>query len=281
MNETTTGTICRYRTNMKQIPNIFTLLNLICGCLSIVFTLQNNIIFINETGGTSDIMPEQMWLGAVFIFAAAVIDFLDGFLARALNASSEMGKQLDSLSDVVSFGVAPGIILYQLLRMSWAQDTDGMNVSIIALVPAFIFSAAVAWRLAKFNISSTQTSSFMGVPSPAGGLLIASFPLIIWYQYFGVQEYLLNPWILYGVILLMSYLMNSNRRFLAMKFKDFSFKNNSTTYILMLLAVVCIVFLKWLAVPVIFILYVLFSLFTKEAVITTVDTNQKNIDITV
>jgi CDP-diacylglycerol---serine O-phosphatidyltransferase len=263
------------------IPNIFTLLNLICGCLSIVFTLQNNIIFINDMGGTSDIMPEQMWLGALFIFAAAVIDFLDGFLARALNASSEMGKQLDSLSDIVSFGVAPGVILYQLLRMSWAQDADGMNVSIIALIPAFIFSAAVAWRLAKFNISTTQTSSFIGVPSPAGGLLIASFPLIIWYQYFGVQEYLLNPWVLYAVILLVSYLMNSNRRFLAVKFKDFSFKNNSTTYILILLAVVCVVFLKWLSVPVIFLLYVIFSFFSKEPAVAIADINQKNIDLTV
>ena len=268
---------------MKQIPNLFTLLNLICGCLSIVFMLQSNIIFINDMGGTSDIMPEQMWLGAIFIFAAAVIDFLDGFLARALNASSEMGKQLDSLSDIVSFGVAPGVILYQLLRMSWAQDADGMNISILALIPAFIFTAAVAWRLAKFNISTTQTNSFIGVPSPAGGLLIASFPLIFWYQYFGVQEYLLNPWILYVIIVFVSYLMNSNRRFLAMKFKDFSFKNNSTTYILILLSIICIIFLKWMAVPVIFLLYVLFSTLSKEPVVATAATatNQKNIDLTV
>ena len=266
---------------MKQIPNIFTLLNLIFGCLSIVFTLQSNIIFINEMGGTSDIMPEQMWLGALFIFAAAVIDFLDGFLARALNASSEMGKQLDSLSDVVSFGVAPGVILYQLLRMSWAQDANGLNVSIIALIPAFIFTAAVAWRLARFNISSTQTNSFIGVPSPAAGLLIASFPLIIWYQYFGVQEFLLNPWVLYGIILLVSYLMNNNMRFLALKFKDYSFKNNATTYVLLLIAIVSIVFLKWLAVPVIFLLYIIFSVFSKEPAVTTRNINKENIDVTV
>lgn len=266
---------------MKQIPNIFTLLNLIFGCLSVVFTLQGNIIFINEMGGTSDIMPEQMWLGALFIFAAAIIDFLDGFLARAMNASSEMGKQLDSLSDMVSFGVAPGVILYQLLRMSWAQDANGLNVSIIALVPAFMFTAAVAWRLARFNISSTQTNSFIGVPSPASGLLIASFPMIIWYQCFGVQEYLLNPWVLYAVILLVSYLMNSNRRFLAMKFKNFSFKDNSRTYLLILLAIICIVLLKWLAVPVIFLLYIIFSFFSREPAVTTTNINKENIDVTV
>lgn len=232
-------------------------------------------------GGTSHIMPEQIWLGALFIFAAAVIDFLDGFLARALNASSEMGKQLDSLSDIVSFGVAPGIILYQLLRMSWAENANGMNVSLIALLPAFIFTAAVAWRLAKFNISTTQTSSFIGVPSPAGGLLIASFPLIIWYQYHGAHEYLLNPWVLYGVILFVSYLMNSNRRFLAAKFKDFSFKNNAFTYFFIILSVIGIIALKWLAVPVIFVLYLLFSFFSKEPVVTRTEINKGNIDVTV
>jgi len=267
---------------MKQIPNLFTLLNLICGCLAIIFSLLPNDQLITIDGQEQVWqMPEQMWIGALFIFAAAVIDFLDGFLARLLNAASEMGRQLDSLSDVVSFGVAPGVMLYQLLRLSWAKEAFALNVSILALLPAFIFTAAVAWRLARFNISTTQSNSFIGVPSPAAGLLIASFPLIVWYQYFGVQDYLLNPWVLYAVILLVSYLMNSRRRFLALKFKNFSFKDNVATYLLVLLSVVSILFLKWLAVPVIFVLYLIFSLVSKEPAVSTTEVDKANIDATV
>ena len=101
---------------MKQIPNLFTLLNLVFGCIAIVLILQTgeSIVLMDQTGATFVNLPEKIWLGAIFIFAAAVIDFLDGFLARAFHATSKMGEQLDSLSDVVSFGVAPGMILYQL-----------------------------------------------------------------------------------------------------------------------------------------------------------------------
>src|SRR5215216_3163382 len=174
---------------MKQIPNLFTLLNLVFGCIAVVFILQTgeSIIVMDNTGATQVVMPEKIAWGALFIFAAAIIDFLDGFLARLLKSSSEMGKQLDSLSDVVSFGVAPGMILYQLLRISYAREPDGLDVSIIALLPAFIFTSAVAWRLAKFNIADNQSHNFKGVPSPAAGLLIASFPLILLYPYFDIQ----------------------------------------------------------------------------------------------
>ena len=144
---------------MKNIPNLFTLLNLIFGCIAIVFILQTgeSIIVMENTGATQVYMPEKIWWGALFIFGAAIIDFLDGFLARLMRANSEMGKQLDSLSDVVSFGVAPGLILYQLLRLGYAQEPNGLNVSILALLPAFIFTASVAWRLAKFNLANNQS----------------------------------------------------------------------------------------------------------------------------
>ena len=250
---------------MKQIPNLFTLLNLIFGCIAIVCILQTGetIVQLDNFGATQVFLPEKIWWGALFIFFAAVIDFLDGFLARLFRASSETGKQLDSLSDVVSFGVAPGMILYQLLRLGYAQGENGLEVSVWALLPAFIFSAAVAWRLAKFNLSTNQTASFQGVPSPAAGLVVASFPLIIFYQYFGIQTLFINPWFLYAVILVLSYLMLSPRTFMALKFKDFSFKNNLLKYILLSVALVCIVALKWLAVPIIFILYLVLSFFSK------------------
>ncbi|HEV8079836.1 MAG TPA: CDP-alcohol phosphatidyltransferase family protein, partial [Chitinophagaceae bacterium] len=137
---------------MKQIPNIFTLLNLFFGCLAIVFALQTEsvIIYVNdEFSGSSFNIPEKLAWAGIFIFIAAIIDFLDGFVARLLHATSLIGKQLDSLSDVVSFGVAPAVIIYQLLRLSFAKEENGLDVSIIWLMPAFILSCAAAYRLAK------------------------------------------------------------------------------------------------------------------------------------
>ena len=268
---------------MKQIPNIFTLLNLIFGCIAIVLILQTgeSIVILDSLGATQVTLPEKIWQGSLFIFGAAIIDFLDGFLARLLKANSEKGKQLDSLCDVVSFGVAPGMILYQLLRIGYAQGENGLDVSVIALLPAFIFSAAVAWRLAKFNISTNQSYSFRGVPCPAAGLLIASFPLIIWYQYFNIQQLFINVWLLYAVILIVSFLMVSNVPFMALKFTDYSLRSNWIKYLLLLLSVICIITLHWLAVTVIFVLYILFSLFAKEPPPMVADTNRATLDVTV
>jgi CDP-diacylglycerol---serine O-phosphatidyltransferase len=252
---------------MKQLPNFFTLLNLVFGCIAIVLIMQTGdpiVEFKPEEAVWFPYYPENISLGALFIFAAAIVDFLDGFLARALKASSEMGAQLDSLSDVVSFGVAPGMILYQHLRLGYTQMEDGMNMPVIALIPAFLFTAAVAWRLAKFNISSDQSDSFRGVPSPAAALLVASFPLIVWYQSLGLQFYFINVWVLYAVIIILSYLMVCNQRFMAFKFKDYSFGNNMPKYLLLIAGLVAIIFLKWLAVPVIFILYIILSLVSKD-----------------
>jgi CDP-diacylglycerol---serine O-phosphatidyltransferase len=251
---------------MRQIPNIFTLINLVFGCIAIVLILQTgeSIVSLDQAGMMLVNFPEKIWQGSLFIFGAAIVDFLDGFLARMLKANSEKGKQLDSLCDVVSFGVAPGMILFQLLRIGYAREEDGLNVSIIALLPAFIFSMAVAWRLAKFNISTNQTYSFRGVPSPAAGLFVASFPLIIFNQYFDLQFLFINTWFLYAVIIICSYLMVSNHTFLAIKFTDYSVKNNLLKYILLFISLVAIIALKWLAVPVIFVLYIIFSLFSKE-----------------
>lgn len=272
---------------LSHIPNFFTLLNLIFGCIAIILILQTGqgIISLDETGATEVIFPEKIWQGALFIFGAAIIDFLDGFIARLFKSTSKMGEQLDSLSDVVSFGVAPGVILYQLLRMSYAQEENGLEVSMIALLPAFIFTAAAAWRLAKFNISTEQSYGFKGVPTPAAGLLIASFPLIIWYEYFGIQQLFINKWFLYAVILIMSYLMVSNLPLMGMKFKDFTYKNNKGRFVLAALSLITIIALAgtkmiWLAWPVIFVLYIILSVIYKEPV--TVDSaNKKTIDVTV
>src|SRR6185436_10671830 len=135
---------------MKQIPNLFTLLNLVFGCLAIICTLQNGIMISVDTKGAQFLdIPEKIWLASLFIGLAAVVDFLDGFVARIFKASSEMGKQLDSLADLVSFGVAPGMIIYQFLRLSFAQQEGGLDVSTLWLLPAFLIPCAGAYRLAR------------------------------------------------------------------------------------------------------------------------------------
>jgi CDP-diacylglycerol---serine O-phosphatidyltransferase len=251
---------------MKQIPNIFTLLNLFFGCLAIVFILQNGLVPTNnEEGDVLLLIPEKIYWASAFIGIAAIIDFLDGFVARLLKASSEMGKQLDSLADVVSFGVAPAMIIYQFLRLSLAQQPDGIDASFAWLLPAFIVPCAGAYRLARFNIDTEQSHGFKGVPIPAAGLLIAAFPLIYWYSNstFAIGL-LLNQWFWYAVIAIISYLMVSTLPMMAMKFKDYSFANNASKYILVAVAIICGILLKWMAVPVVFVVYVLLSLFTAK-----------------
>jgi len=254
---------------MKQLPNIFTLVNLFFGCLAIVFALQTEsiVIYVNdEFSGSSFNIPEKLTWAAIFIGIAGIIDFLDGFVARILNATSVIGKQLDSLADVVSFGVAPAMILYQLLRLSFAREEDGLEISIIWLMPAFILSCAGAYRLAKFNLDETQMHNFKGLPIPAAGLLIASFPLILNFNaaLLGIGNLLINKWLLYGLILLLSYLMVSNIPFMGMKFKDYSIKNNIPKIIIIGIGIASAVFLQWVAVPLIFITYVILSLINKN-----------------
>ncbi len=251
---------------MKQIPNIFTLLNLFFGCCAIVFVMQHGITITNDNNGAQwVIMPEEIWKASLFIGLAALVDFLDGFIARLFNASSEMGKQLDSLADVVSFGVAPSLIVYHFLRLSYAHEENGLDISWAVLTPAFIIACAAAYRLAKFNVDTQQQYGFKGVPTPAVGLLIASLPLIYWYSNSEmVATIFQNKWFWYALILLLSSLMISNLPLIALKFKDYSIKKNLPKIILILIAIVAAVLLKWMAVPILFIAYIGVSLLFKN-----------------
>lgn len=252
---------------LKQIPNIVTLLNLFFGCMAIVAAVQPGLTIITGSDGEQLVaLPEKIWLAAIFIGIAAVIDFLDGFVARLLNASSEMGKQLDSLADVVSFGVAPAMIVYQFLRLSYAQQEDGLDINMGYLLPAFILPCAAAYRLGRFNLDTTQQFGFKGLPVPAAGLLIASFPLIYWFSgSTALVALFLNKWLWYGTILLLSGLMVSTLPLMAFKFKDYTLANNWPKYLVVLIAVIGGIFLQWLAIPLVIISYVVLSLALKQA----------------
>jgi CDP-diacylglycerol--serine O-phosphatidyltransferase len=236
---------------MKQIPNLFTLLNLVFGCIAIIYILQPGLLLLPlDNEGNILVPPVQLEYTPEKMM-----------IAPLFKASSELGKQLDSLADVVSFGVAPGMIVYQFLRMSFAQQEGALDTSILWLLPAFIIPAAAAYRLGKFNLDTEQSYGFKGVPTPAVGLLIASFPLIYWFtDSTAIVNLLLNKWFWYGFILLVSYLMVSSLPMLALKFKNPGLKTLLPLIILVVIGLAAAFTVKWLAVPIVFIAYVILSL---------------------
>lgn len=251
----------------KQIPNLFTLLNLFFGCVAIVYiTTPGIMITVGADGENLIEIPQPIYRASLCLALAAVVDYFDGFLARLLGSSSDMGKQLDSLADLVSFGVAPSLIAYQFLRLSLAQDIDGLSASWLQLLPVFILPCAAAYRLARFNISAPSTSGFTGVPVPAVGLLFASFPMIYWYAPLGqamVTGLLLNKWFWYATVFGTSYLMVSTLPMMAFKFDQITFKKLLPLLILTGIGAISAFSFGWIAVPIVFIAYVVLSLSLK------------------
>jgi CDP-diacylglycerol--serine O-phosphatidyltransferase len=231
----------------KHIPNLLTCGNLLCGCIGIVATFQDNLV-----------------LAAYLTGIAGVLDFFDGFVARWLKAYSAIGKDLDSLADCVTFGVLPGMILFHLMRKSIPPDIVTNIYNWLPFV-AFIISIFSALRLAKFNVDTRQTTSFIGVPTPANAFLISSLPLILW-QYPPSEEIILNMYFLIGIILIMSYLMISEIPLFALKFTTYAFSRNRPKYIFLFLSLVLIFTLQFIAIPFIIALYILISVFNRKSV---------------
>lgn len=242
---------------MKQIPNILTLSNLFCGALALIFILHAPE-YIAEFNGTEYMVtnPEPIYWASILVVLAGVIDFFDGFVARWLKVSSPLGKELDSLADVVSFGVVPGMILFRLLRSAYLQMPDVFDVSYFNLAPALLVPCFAAYRLGVFNLDTRQSEHFIGVPTPAVGFLVASFPLIMLYNPYNLAHWLQNIWVLYGIIFVLCYLMVSSHPMISLKFKNLSVKDNWPRFLLILLTIASIPVLRYAAVPFIFIVYV-------------------------
>jgi CDP-diacylglycerol--serine O-phosphatidyltransferase len=221
---------------LRHIPNALTCLNLLCGCVGVVEAFHNNII-----------------LSCGLIGLALIFDFFDGFVARLLKVTSPIGRDLDSLADMVTFGLLPSIIIYQLLMQS-IPDLMGMWKA----YPAFLIAVFSAIRLAKFNNDPRQSDSFIGVPTPANALLIASLPVII-FQDESWKPLIVNTNNLLILTVVMSYLLVAEIKLLALKFKSFGWAGNEIRYAFILLTVLLLVFFKVLAVPLILLLYIALS----------------------
>ena len=238
----------------KHIPNFITLLNVFCGCVATVFAVLN-----------------QLEMAALFVAIGIFFDFFDGLAARVLNVKSELGLQLDSLADMITSGLVPGIVMFQLLAMSqtagWGNGTgfliDTGNFQAIHLLPfaGFIITMASGYRLAKFNLDENQVSSFIGLPTPANALLILSLPLILLYQNNDILNgVILNPWFLIVLTLLSAYMLNCSLPLFALKFKNTGFKDNALRYIFLIVSFVLIVTMQFLAIPLIILFYVVSSI---------------------
>lgn len=233
--------------NLKQhIPNAITCGNLVSGCLSILFLTED--------------MPIK---AAIMIFVAGLFDYLDGFSARLLKVHSPIGADLDSLSDVVSFGVAPGFIMCWL--MDRAADLPSLTLLGIDVLPCLAFMLPVfsAIRLARFNIDDTQTTSFRGIPAPGMAIFIASLPLAL-SQAGHLTDGALSYWACLGITIIFSLMMVCNLRFFSFKIKSAKWKGNEIRWIFVIIAVVGFAIFRFLALPFIMMVYVLMSIFFAE-----------------
>lgn len=222
----------------KHLPNAITCANLFSGCVGIVFAFQDNLV-----------------VAAYCIFLSAIFDFFDGLASRVLQSFSGIGKDLDSLADMVSFGVLPSVILYELLL----QAPQIEHISNFLNFIAFLLPVFSALRLAKFNIDTRQAENFIGLPTPANAILIASFPLILREHNLFFTDYILNPYFLSCFVLIMCALLVAEMPLMSLKFKNRDFNKNIFRYLLLLFSAILILFFKFAAIPVVIIMYITLS----------------------
>ena len=235
----------------KHIPNLLTLGNLLFGTIATIAAVNGNFE-----------------IAALSVTIGIVLDFFDGFAARLLNVSGELGKQLDSLADMVTSGVVPGIILFSLLQENslnfFEKSTDNLKIASFSTgyLPYFglLLTLAACYRLANFNIDTRQSNSFIGLPTPAMSLFVIALPLIPLYsdnQFF--IDLVQNNYFLIGVVLVLSYLMNAEIPLFSLKFKNYRFKENVLKYIFLVASLIMILTLEVISIPLVIILYVLLS----------------------
>lgn len=221
---------------LYTLPNLMTCGNLLCGCAGIVSAFRGDLL-----------------LAGMLIGVAGLLDFGDGFVARLLKQNSEIGKQLDSLADVVTFGTLPALIIFQLIE----RTTD--DIPHLPSYLAFVLAVFSALRLAKFNVDTRQSDSFIGVPTPANAFLVASLPFILRHNP-ALEPFIVNQTNLLIYTFLMSFLLVAELPLFALKFKSFGWNGNELPFSFLGISVVLLAFLHFVAVPLVIALYILLSL---------------------
>jgi CDP-diacylglycerol--serine O-phosphatidyltransferase len=231
------------------VPNAITAMNLVCGSLAVFFAIDG-----------------QIGYAAIFIFMAAIFDFLDGFSARLLKAYSSIGKELDSLADMVSFGLAPAAIVFTMLEFTLfgknqpIHEIEANWSQWITLYSSLIIPVAGAFRLAKFNTDDRQSEQFLGMPIPANAIFFASLAMIL---EMGTKQsivpIILNRYTILASIFICSFLMVSELPMFNLKFKNLKLKENTLRYIFISTCLMMFAFLNIYAIPLIIIWYVVLS----------------------
>ena len=234
--------------SLFSLPNILTLINLFFGCMAVVFLFNYQIEWVPYC-----------------VLASLVADFLDGFAARFTKSASDVGKELDSLADVVSFGVVPGAIIFHLLFLKFESAEVPYSFLRIYLYssPAFIITLFAALRLAKFNLDTRQGDGFIGLATPAAALFVVGLLLIFLNNSFGLAPLVYTGKVLYGTIGLLSVLMLAEIPMFGFKFKSFGWKGNELRYLFIILSMVLLATLKFAAISLIIILYIILSIALK------------------
>ncbi len=226
-----------------NIPNLLTLINLFSGCMAIVFAFSYRLDWI-----------------PFCVAVSLVADFFDGMAARALKTPQGIGKELDSLADIVSFGVVPSVVIFQLLFQFWETKNTADIANFAISSPAFFIALFAALRLAKFNVDERQTSGFIGLATPAATIFVVGILLVFLYNSFGLSALIFQPFVLYGIVVALCFLMIAEIPMFSFKLKSFGWKGNEIQVIFILLVAVLVVTLKFAAVPLSILLYVLFSI---------------------
>ena len=231
--------------NFKFLPNAITLLNLFLGCIIILLLIENNI--------------EVKYIFIISLICM-ILDFLDGYIARKLNAKSEIGLHLDSLADMISFGLVPGIILYNLFLNAPSSSVGSISSSFIPFM-GFLITLCSAYRLAKFNTLKSNSKYFKGLPTPANTLLIYSFSIISSDN--GVISGVILDYNMLVIITIISgFLLVSNLKLLSFKFSSLKFKGNRRRFLLIFISIPLILILGIYAVPLIIAIYIIISIIT-------------------
>jgi len=237
---------CIMMTIKKHIPNLITLLNLFCGCIALVFAFN-----------------KDFEMAFYFVCLGIFLDFFDGFFARLFKVSSPLGLQLDSLADMVTSGVVPGLVMFQMM-ISHASTAPAGHLQFFPYL-GFIIALGSCYRLANFNIDTRQTDSFIGLPTPANALFILSLPLVLKYtDSLILIELLTNPWFLLVVTLLSAYMLNAEIPLFSLKIKKFSFKENALQVIFLTCSLLLLVFFRYLGIPLLILFYVLLSVLNNK-----------------
>ena len=228
-----------------NLANILTLINLFSGCMAVVFLFNYQI----------ELVP-------YCVLVSLVADFLDGFAARLTKNPTDIGLQLDSLADVVSFGLVPGAIIFQLLFQKYESSDNLISTNRMYLysAPAFILTLFAALRLAKFNVDERQTDGFIGLATPASTMFVVGLLLMFLHNSFGLTQFIFTGKVLYGTVALLSVLMIAEIPMFGFKFKNYGWKGNEVKYLFIILSVVLLGALKFAAISLIIILYVIISI---------------------